>query len=173
MEIKKVFCIGCNDLVVPYIGQRLTERNIFIVPSCGKRSPGDRKIEKTISFYEFYAYCPVCGEEYLISEAHDGNLGYVVSEKNRLRNNTCDRPYLSKSSLNQYRGATIRSDADDITQYDGKVVTAIREMTPKEYDRNLLKNDREFAVSRMFDATIQGGKHVQVFDSELVLPEKA
>lgn len=61
-EMKQEFCLTCDAVVTPMIG---------------KRTSAVRFKDEDFNIQELYAYCPVCGEEFLTPETHDVNLQAV------------------------------------------------------------------------------------------------
>ena len=85
------------------------------------------------------------------------------------------RVYMSKEYMNNLVGKTFTSSDSELKQYDGlKVVEVIRELTEKDYDRELIddtdKNENgesRYLINTMYEVRLENNEVIVVYEDEI------
>ena len=85
------------------------------------------------------------------------------------------RAYMSKEYINSLIGKTFTSSDSELKQYDGlKVVEVIRELTEKDYDRELIdstdkneKGESRYLINTMYEIRLENNEVITVYEDEI------
>ena len=85
------------------------------------------------------------------------------------------RVYMSKEYMNNLVGKTFTSSDSELKQYDGlKVVEVIRELTEKDYDRELIDNTKKkkkgelrYLINTMYEVRLENNEVITVYEDEI------
>ena len=85
------------------------------------------------------------------------------------------RVYMSKEYMNNLVGKTFTSSDSELKQYDGlKVVEVIRELTEKDYDRELAddtdkneKGESRYLINTMYEIRLENNEVITVYEDEI------
>ena len=85
------------------------------------------------------------------------------------------RTYMSKEYTNNLIGKTFTSSDSELKQYDGlKVVEVIRELTEKDYDRELIddinkneKGELRYQINTMYEIRLENNEVIIVYEDEI------
>ena len=85
------------------------------------------------------------------------------------------RVYMSKEYMNNLVGETFTSSDSELKQYDGlKVVEVIRELTEKDYDRELVdgtdkneKGESRYLINTMYEIRLENNEVITVYEDEI------
>ena len=85
------------------------------------------------------------------------------------------RVYMSKEYMNNLVGKTFTSSDSELKQYDGlKVVEVIRELTEKDYDRELIddtvkneKGESRYLINTMYEIRLENNEVITVYEDEI------
>ena len=85
------------------------------------------------------------------------------------------RVYMSKEYMNNLVGKTFTSSDSELKQYDGlKVVEVIRELTEKDYDRELVddtkkkkKGESRYLINTMYEIRLENNEVITVYEDEI------
>ena len=84
------------------------------------------------------------------------------------------RVYMSKEYMNNLVGKIFTSSDSELKQYDGlKVVEVIRELTEKDYDRELIDNtdknekgESRYLINTMYEIRLENNEVITVYEDE-------
>ena len=85
------------------------------------------------------------------------------------------RVYMSKEYMNNLVEKTFTSSDSELKQYDGlKVVEVIRELTEKDYDRELVdgtdkneKGESRYLINTMYEIRLENNVVITVYEDEI------
>lgn len=85
------------------------------------------------------------------------------------------RAYMTDEYKNRLMGKTLSSTDSDLKQYNGlKVIEVVKELTEKEYDRDLIdgsdKNEQgkyRYLINTMYEVRLENDVIIQVFEDEI------
>ena len=85
------------------------------------------------------------------------------------------RVYMSKEYMNNLVEKTFTSSDSELKQYDGlKVVEVIRELTEKDYDRELVdgtdkneKGESRYLINTMYEIRLENNEVITVYEDEI------
>ena len=85
------------------------------------------------------------------------------------------RPYMTNEYKNGLIGKVLSSTDSDLEEYNGlKVVEVVRELTEKEYDRELIDDsDKDeqgryrYLINTMYEVRLENNVIIQVFEDEI------
>lgn len=85
------------------------------------------------------------------------------------------RKYMSNEYMNSLIGKTFTSSDSELKQYDGlKVVEVIRELTEKDYDRELIddtdkneKGELRYLINTMYEIRLENNEVITVYEDEI------
>lgn len=85
------------------------------------------------------------------------------------------RKYMSKEYMNSLIGKTFASSDSELKQYDGlKVIEVIRELTEKDYDRELIddtdkneKGESRYLINTMYEIRLENNEVITVYEDEI------
>ena len=85
------------------------------------------------------------------------------------------RVYMSKEYMNNLVGKTFTSSDSELKQYDGlKIVEVIRELTEKDYDRELVddtdkneKGESRYLINTMYEIRLENNEIITVYEDEI------
>lgn len=85
------------------------------------------------------------------------------------------RVYMSKEYMNNLVGKIFTSSDSELKQYDGlKVVEVIRELTEKDYDRELVddtdkneKGESRYLINTMYEVRLENNEVITVYEDEI------
>ena len=85
------------------------------------------------------------------------------------------RVYMFKEYMNNLVGKTFTSSDSELKQYDGlKVVEVIRELTEKDYDRELVdgtdkneKGESRYLINTMYEIRLENNEVITVYEDEI------
>ena len=85
------------------------------------------------------------------------------------------RKYMSNEYMNSLIGKTFTASDSELKQYDGlKVVEVIRELTEKDYDRELIddtdkneKGELRYLINTMYEIRLENNEVITVYEDEI------
>ena len=85
------------------------------------------------------------------------------------------RVYMSKEYMNNLVGKIFTSSDSELKQYDGlKVIEVIRELTEKDYDRELIDNtdknekgESRYLINTMYEIRLENNEVITVYEDEI------
>lgn len=85
------------------------------------------------------------------------------------------REYMTKEYMNNLIGKKFVSSDGELKQYDGlKVVEVIRELSDKDYDRELIdetnkneKGESRYLINTMYEVRLENDKIITVYEDEI------
>lgn len=85
------------------------------------------------------------------------------------------RTYMTKEYMDDLLGKTFTSRDSELKQYDGlKVIEVIRELTEKDYDRELIDNtdknekgESRYLINTMYEVRLENNEVITVYEDEI------
>lgn len=85
------------------------------------------------------------------------------------------RAYMTSEYMKNLEGKTFTSSDDDLKQYNGlKVIEVIRELTEKDYDRELIDNtdknekgESRYLINTMYEIRLENNEVITVYEDEI------